>query len=172
MPDATRPDLRILALADSGLLPESVQKPFDDWRILRARDAVAHTVRKRLKADADPMLVFMLERLEAADDDRGIFEGIYALAEVVDLHRVRTGLHSEYLVLVMAGQLNPYGLLALTDDFDYVPISAIESARKLWELVTAHGVNARALIAVRAESHDDTILRRLEAYYNPPLHSG
>lgn len=167
MPDPTRPDLRILALADSGLLPESVQKPFDDWRVLRARDAVAHTVRKRLKADADPMLVFMLERLEVAEDDRGIFEGIYALAEVVDLHRVRTGLHSEYLVLVMAGQLNPYGLLALTSDFDHVPLSAIEAARKLWELAQAHNVNVRALLAVLAESQADPLLQRLNAYYAP-----
>jgi hypothetical protein len=30
-----------------------------------ARGAVAHTVRKRPKADADPKLAFMLERLEA-----------------------------------------------------------------------------------------------------------
>jgi hypothetical protein len=168
MRDPARPDLRILALADSGLLPESVQKPFDDWRVLRARDAVAHTVRKRLKADADPMLVFMLERLEAAEDDRGIFEGIYALAEVVDLHRARTGLHSEYLVLVMAGQLNPYGLLALTSDFDQVPSSALEAARRLWELAKAHNVNVRALLAVLAESHADPLLERLEAYYSAP----
>jgi hypothetical protein len=168
MRDSARPDLRILALADSGLLPESVQKPFDDWRVLRARDAVAHTVRKRLKADADPMLVFMLERLEAAEDDRGIFEGIYALAEVVDLHRARTGLHSEYLVLVMAGQLNPYGLLALTSDFDQVPSSALEAARRLWELAKAHNVNVRALLAVLAESQADPLLERLEAYYSTP----
>ncbi|MCS6871694.1 MAG: hypothetical protein RML95_01290 [Anaerolineae bacterium] len=169
MPDPTRPDLRILALADSGLLPESVQKPFDDWRVLRARDAVVNAVRKRLKADADPMLVFMLERLEAAEDDRGIFEGIYALAEVVDLHRVRTGLHSEYLVLVMAGRLNPYGLLALTTDFDHVPASAVEAAHKLWELATAHNVNVRGLLAVRAEAGDDPTLERLQAYYNTLL---
>jgi hypothetical protein len=168
MRDPARPDLRILALADSGLLPKSVQQPFDDWRVLRARDAVAHTVRKRLKADADPMLVFMLERLEAAEDDRGIFEGIYALAEVVDLHRARTGLHSEYLVLVMAGQLNPYGLLALTSDFDQVPSSALEAARRLWELAKAHNVNVRALLAVLAESHADPLLERLEAYYSAP----
>jgi hypothetical protein len=168
MRDPAQPDLRILALADSGLLPESVQQPFDDWRVLRARDVVAHTVRKRLKADADPMLVFMLERLEAAEDDRGIFEGIYALAEVVDLHRARTGLHSEYLVLVMAGQLNPYGLLALTSDFDHVPSSALEAARKLWELAAAHNVNVRALLAVLAESHADPLLERLEAYYSAP----
>ncbi|RMF52352.1 MAG: hypothetical protein D6749_05310 [Chloroflexota bacterium] len=169
MPDPSRPDLRILALADSGLLPESVQKPFDDWRVLRARDAVAQTVRKRLKADADPMLVFMLERLEVAEDDRGIFEGIYALAEVVDLHRARTGLHSEYLVLVMAAQLNPYGLLALTSDFDHVPASAIEAARKLWELAEAHDVRVRALLAVYAESGADPLLERLNAYYGTPL---
>lgn len=169
MPDSARPDLRILALADSGLLPESVQKPFDDWRVLRARDAVASAVRKRLKPDADPMLVFMLERLEAADDDRGIFEGIYALAEVVDLHRARTGLHSEYLVLVMAGRLNPYGLLGLASDFDHVPASAVEAARKLWELAEAHGVNVRALLAVWAESGDDPLLERLQAYYGTPL---
>ena len=168
MRDPARPDLRILALADSGLLPKSVQQPFDDWRVLRARDAVAHTVRKRLKADADPMLVFMLERLEAAEDDRGIFEGIYALAEVVDLHRARTGLHSEYLVLVMAGQLNPYGLLALASDFDHVPSSALEAARRLWELAKAHNVNVRALLAVLAESHADPLLERLEAYYSAP----
>ncbi len=168
MPDPARPDLRILALADSGLLPEVVQKPFDDWRVLSARDAVSQAVRKRLKPDSDPMLVFMVERLEAADDDRGIFEGIYALAEVVDLHRARTGLHSEYLVLVMAGRLNPYGLLALTSDFDYVPASAIEAARKLWELAEAHGVNVRALLAVWAESGDDLLFERLQAYYETP----
>src|SRR5512140_3649998 len=102
----TNPDLRILALADAKLLPPSVQEPFDRWRIWRARDAVIAAVRRRL--NENPMLQLFVERLEVAEDERGIFEGIYALAEAVDVHRSQLGLHSPYIIVIMAGRLKPW----------------------------------------------------------------
>src|SRR4051812_31555529 len=108
------PNLTILVLANAKLLPPEIQAPFDKWRIWRARDAVASAVRKRLPKPMQgsfPALHMYLERLEVADTEQTIFEGIYALAEAVDAQRVQTGLHSEYLILIMAGQLNPWGLL-------------------------------------------------------------
>src|SRR5205807_8863580 len=99
------PDLTILALADAKLLPSEVQEPFDHWRIWKARDAVATAVRKRiLNAPLDSlfMLQTYLERLEQADAEQTIFEGIYALANVVDMYRQQLGLHSEYLIVIMA----------------------------------------------------------------------
>src|SRR5207244_2106150 len=86
------------------ILPPEVQEPFDHWRIWKARDAVTTAVRKRL--DAVPpkkrgIAELYLERLELADNEQTIFEGIYALAEVVDVNRNTLGLHSEYLILMM-----------------------------------------------------------------------
>lgn len=154
------PDLRILALADAHLLPREMQATFDRWRSLRARDAVAQIVRKRLIDDA--MLMLMLERLEAADDEGSIFEGIYALAEIVDLHRKELGLHSHYLIVIMSGHINPWSLLALSRDFADPPASVTESAEELWQLARAHRVDVwRLLQHVRP---DDT-LRALEAFY-------
>src|SRR5579859_5792629 len=117
MPD---PDLTILALVDAKLLPSQVQEAFDHWRIWKARDAVTSVVRKRL--DAVPqkkrgIAELYLERLEIADSEQMIFEGIYALAEVVDASRNHFGLHSEYLILMMASQLNPWGLIEFQQDF-------------------------------------------------------
>src|SRR5260221_7884554 len=51
-PDTTRidkPDLRILALIDSKLLPPVVQQAFDQWRIFKARDAVVSTVKAAMQ---------------------------------------------------------------------------------------------------------------------------
>src|SRR5258708_20372945 len=81
-----RVDLRILVLANAKLLPAEVQRHFDRWRIWRARAAVTKTVRKRLinvSAENLPTLQIYLERLEQADTEQNIFEGIYALAEAV-----------------------------------------------------------------------------------------
>jgi hypothetical protein len=153
-------DLRILALADSGLLPPEVQEPFDRWRILRARDAVADIVRRRLIQDR--MLELFLERLEAADDESMIFEGIYALAEAVELHRGQLGLHSHYIVIIMAGQLNPWGLLRLARTFDAPGAGVVRAAAELWQLAEAQGVEVYPLLA---QVVGDELLTALDAYY-------
>lgn len=140
------PDLRILALADANLLPPEVQEPFDKWRIWRAREAVVSAVRRRLHGDENAMIQFMLERLEAADDEQGIFEGIYALSEVVELHRRQLGLHSGYVILIMAGRINPYGLLEMSPDFDNPPVPTVEAAIELWRLARAAYLNVELLL--------------------------
>ncbi len=161
------PDLRILALADAKILPDEVQNPFDHWRIRRARDAVASAVRKRL-IDA-PILQLYLERLEEADDESNIFEGIYALAEVAEVHRRQIGLHSKYLILIMSGNLNPWGLLGMTGDFEHLAPGVVEAARELWRLANAHQVNVpRLLEYVRS---DETLIK-LEAHYAGLKESG
>ncbi len=161
-PPAYTPDLRILALADASLLPPEVQEPFDKWRIWRAREAVVSAVRRRLREGENPMIAFMLERLEAADDEQGIFEGIYALSEVVELHRRRLGLHSGYVILIMAGRINPYGLLEMSPDFDNPPVPAVEAAIELWRLARAAYLNVELLL--RRISGDE-LLVALEKYY-------
>lgn len=159
-------DLRILALADASFLPQPVAEAFARWRILRARDAVAAAVRKRLGNLEDPMLAFMLERLEAAEDDQGIFEGIYALAEVVELHRTKLGLHSEYLVLVMAGQVNPWGLLGVGRDFHNPPRSVVEASQELWRLAREHDLDVSHLLRL---VRDDDLLVALNSFYATPI---
>lgn len=155
----SRPDLRILALAERCVLPESVQEPFDRWRIVRARDAVAETVRRRHPDDF--MLNLFLERLEAAEDEAQIYEGIYALAEAVEVNRQQLGLHSYYMVIVMAGQLNPWGLLNVGRNFDSPPRTVLDAARELWRLANANGVDVRALLA---RIDDDPLLDALNAH--------
>src|SRR5947209_5341402 len=131
------PDLTILALVDAKILPKEVQESFDHWRIWKSRDAVTSAVRKRL--DAVPankrgVAELYLERLEQADTEQTIFEGIYALAEVVDANRNHFGLHSEYLILIMASQLNPWGLVEFQQDYEHPAASALAAARELWRL--------------------------------------
>src|SRR4051794_10332355 len=126
-------DLRILALADAKLLPPEVQNPFDHWRIWRARDAVASLVRKRIlnvPADVLPIVQMYLERLETADNEQTIFEGIYALAEVVDVHRKQLGLHGKYMVLIMSSQLNPWGVMSFQQDFENPTPGVADAARE------------------------------------------
>jgi hypothetical protein len=158
-------DLRILALIDPPRLPAEVMHPFDHWRIWRARDAVAEVVRKRLIDDL--MLTLFLERLEAADDESGIFEGIYALAQTVELHRKTLGMHGHYLVLVMASHLNPWGLLRLNPDFAHPTPSVVEAAAELWRLAGENGVDVQALLA---QAPPDETLAALDDFYwsNPP----
>ena len=158
------PDLRILALADSKLLPPSVQEPFDHWRIWKARDAVTGTVRNAISRRAVKLgiLEMYLERLELADEEKTIFEGIYALAEVVEVYRQQVGIHSQYLVLVMAGQLNPWGLLTFQADYEHPAASVLEAARELWRLAEVHHVD----IPVLLKTHEpDPSLAALEVYY-------
>lgn len=157
------PDLRILALADAKVLPPQVQEKFDQWRIDRARDAVTSTVRKRLIDE--PILSLYLERLEQATDERTIFEGIYALAEVVEVFRQRLGIHSQYLMLMMSGQLNPWGLLEFNPDFEHPATSIISAAAELWRLATEYQVDVPALLA---KIKPDETLIALEAYYQKP----
>ncbi len=164
------PDLRILALADAKLLPPEVQNPFDHWRIWRTRDSVAALVRKRLlnaPAETLPIIQMYLERLENADVEGTIFEGIYALAEVVDVHRKQLGLHGKYLVLVMSSQLNPWGVLGFQQDFENPPPSVTDAARELWRLAREQKVDVEALLT--HIKNDDT-LTALQVYYmTPPL---
>jgi hypothetical protein len=159
------PDLRILALADAKLLPPEVQSAFDHWRIWKARDAVANSVRKRLinaPAEALFMLQMYLERLEHAESEQIIFEGIYALASVVDVYRQYLALHSEYLILIMSGQLNPWGLLEFQRDFERPASSTLSAAKELWRLAQEHHVDVEGLLRQLPE---DELLIALEAYY-------
>jgi hypothetical protein len=159
------PDLRILALADAKLLPMEIQDPFDRWRIWRARDAVAIAVRRRLLNVPPaklPMIQMYLERLEEADEEGTIFEGIYAIAEVVEVHRQALGLHSEYIVLIMAGQLNPWGLLDFQRDFENPASSIVDAARELWRLAQENNVDIDDLLS---KIRNDETFDALEAYY-------
>ena len=161
----TQPDLRILALADAKLLPAEVQSAFDHYRIWKARDAVTISVRKRLinaPAEALLMIQMYLERLEEAETEETIFEGIYALASVVDVYRQYLALHSEYLILIMSGQLNPWGLLEFQRDFERPASSTINAAKELWKLAQQHNVDIPALLA---KIQNDELLTGLQAYY-------
>jgi hypothetical protein len=160
------PDLRILVLANAKLLPPEVQEPFDHWRIWKARDAVATAVRKRiLNAPLDKLFMIQtyLERLEEADTEQTIFEGIYALANVVDMYRQQLALHSEYLILIMSGQLNPWGLLDFQRDFEQPAASTINAAGELWRLAREHGVDVDAVLA---RMKGDELLSALDQYYS------
>ncbi len=158
-------DLRILILADSKLLPPPVQEAFDHWRIWAARDAVVAMVHKRLldvPALVIPTIQMYLERLELAETEQTIFEGIYALSEVVEVYRQYLGLHSAYLVLIMSGHLNPWGLLELQRDFQQPAPSAVRAAEELWRLADEHQVDVKALLT---QVKRDETLDALEAYY-------
>ncbi|HLY27702.1 MAG TPA: hypothetical protein VKQ72_15260 [Aggregatilineales bacterium] len=160
------PDLRILALADAKLLPPDVQEAFDRWRIWRARDAVTSAVRRRLLSalvENLPTMMLYLERLEHADTEKTIFEGIYALAEVVEVNRTQLGLHSGYIVLIMSGQLNPWGLLEFQQDFDNPAPSAVAAADELWRLASQQELHIPTLLA---RIKDDPTLDALNEYYS------
>jgi hypothetical protein len=159
------PDLRILALADAKLLPPVVQDPFDHWRIWKARDAVAIAVRRRLlnaTVERIRTLQMYLERLEHADAEETIFEGIYAIAEVVEVNRQQLGLHSEYIILIMAGQLNPWGLLDFQRDFEHPAVSILAAAKEMWRLADDQHIDVKPLLA---KITDDSTLDVLTAYY-------
>jgi hypothetical protein len=162
------PDLRILALADAKLLPSDVQDPFDHWRIWRARDAVATLVHKRIlnvPVDVLPIVQMYLDRLDKADTEQMIFEGIYALAEVVDVHRKQLGLHGKYIVLIMSSQINPWGVLSFQQDFENPTPGVVEAARELWKLAQAHKVDVEALLT---QIKNDDTLTALQVYYTAP----
>lgn len=163
------PDLRILALADSKLLPPEIQAAFDHWRIWKARDAVATTVRKRItnmghhfnQGDTSPLHIY-LERLEAADTEQTIFEGIYAISEAVEVHRKQLGLHSEYIVLIMSGHLKPYELLELQGDFENPPAGVIAAAEELWRLAREHEYDVNVALK---QIKNDELLVKLDVHY-------
>jgi hypothetical protein len=160
MPD---PDLRILALADAKVMPPEIQSAFDRWRIWKARDAIVVTVRKRISSVEKNKLTVStyLERLEAADTEDTIIEGIYALAEVLEVHRKTFGLHKDYIILMMSGQVNPWGLLALHGDFGAPPPTVIQASQELWRLAREKQYDVeRALKLIK-----DQTLAALEAYY-------
>src|SRR5262249_12358770 len=146
-------------------LPTEVQEAFDHWRIWRARDAVALSVRRRLldvSPDSLPIIQMYLERLEEADTEKTIFEEIYALIGVVDVYRQQLALHSEYLVLIMSAHLNPWGLLEFQRDFERPADSTILAARELWRLVREWKVDVKALLAQLPRNE---VLAALEMFY-------
>ena len=143
-PASTIPDLRILALVDSGLLPDDIQQTFARWRIEQARMAVAAAVEKRMAPDL-PMVFIHLERLKAAEDEKTIIENLYILAEQVQVYRAETGLNSDYLVMIMGQRLNPWGVIEFQGDFAHPPRHVIASAQELWRLCLAADVDARSL---------------------------
>jgi len=157
------PDLRILALLENKYLPPEVMDPFDHWRIWRARDGVVALVRKRMVDDM--MLNLMLERLEAADDEPGIFEGIYALAQVVDLHRMKMGINAHNVVLTMASHLNPWGLVTLNPDLENPSKNAVDAANELWRLCNAEGLDVDTLLVM---VQDDLTVAALTKFYAEP----
>jgi hypothetical protein len=160
----SRIDLRVLALADSKLLPPEVQKPFDSFRILRARDAVARLVRKRM-GDIQ-ILNILVERLEAAEDEDIILGNLTALMNAVDVFRTQTGLHKDYCVVIMSQHLNPWGVVDFQRDFEAPMPYALEAAERLWNLCRAHLVDVPALLQKVREPLLDT----LDFYYEmrPP----
>src|SRR5258706_1542261 len=145
-----KPDLRILALADSKLLPPEVQNAFDRWRVFKARDVVASVVRKRLQTavsyDLSTVSLY-LERLEQADSEQAIFEAIYALAEVVEVHRQQLGTHSQHLVLIMSQYINPWGVLEFQRDFESPAPSTLAAAAELWRLAHANKLHVQGVVS-------------------------
>ncbi len=116
-------------------------------------------VRKR--ASAIPVIAPYLERLEAADTEETIFQGLYTIAEVVDVHRAKIGLHSDYIILIMSNQINPWGVLEFQRDFANPPSYVIQAAERLWKLCEDNQVDVAALLKKRA----DPLLMALNAYY-------
>jgi hypothetical protein len=157
------PDLRILALADAKVLPPEIQSAFDHWRIWRARDAVVALVRKRITGieSSKSTAEMYLERLEQADSEQNIFEGIYALAEVIEVFRKQFGLHKDYIVLMMSGALNPWGLLSLQQDYRTAPASVVQAAQELWRLA----IETHYDVETALKQITDETLAALEAYY-------
>ncbi|MHB8626322.1 MAG: glutamine-hydrolyzing carbamoyl-phosphate synthase small subunit [Aggregatilineales bacterium] len=127
------PDLRILALADSGKLPDWIQESFARWRVEQARAAVVAAVEKRLPNNL-PIVQIHLERLKAAEGEETIVQNLYILAEVVQVYRVEIGLHSDYLVVIMSQRLNPWGVVEFQSDFANPPPHTLNAARELWRL--------------------------------------
>ncbi len=152
-------DLRILALADTKTLPSEVQDVFDHWRIWKARDVVAATVRRRM--GNQPTLAMYLERLEAADTEETIFQGLYTVAEVVDVYRAQTGLHSDYIVLIMSEHLNPWGVIEFQRDFANPMQHVVEAAQILWQLCQTVNVDVPTLL----KNVKDPLLAALNDYY-------
>lgn len=157
------PDLRILVLANAKVFQPAIQEPFDHWRIWKARDAIVSAVRKRA-TDAimtqNFALRLYLERLEAAETEAAIFEGIYALLGTVDFYRSQLGLHSEYLLVMMSGHLNPWGLLEFQGDLDQPPGSVINAADELWRLAREHNFDVENALK---QISDDQLLSALNA---------
>src|SRR5260370_24347853 len=152
--------------------PKEVQEPFDHWGIWKSRDAVTSAVRKRLNAvpaNKRGIAELYLERLEQADTEQTIFEGIYALAEVVDANRNHFGLHSEYLVLMMASQLNPWGLVEFQQDYEHPAASSIAAAKELWRLAQGNKIDVKALFA---KIKDNQALQALQKFYTSHESSG
>ncbi len=160
----SRIDLRVLALADSKLLPPEVQKPFDTFRILRAREAIARLVRRRI--GTIPILQILVERLEAAEDEDIILGNMTALINAIDVFRTQTGLHKDYCIVIMSQHLNPWGVVDFHRDFETPMPYVREAAERLWSLCRAHNVDVPALLKKAREPLLDT----LDFYYEtrPP----
>jgi hypothetical protein len=152
-------DLRILALADSKQLPEAVQNAFDHFRIQAARTAIIGLIQRR--GENIPELVAAVTELEALTDDTQIMRRMGDLAESIDVHRVKTGLHHDYLLLVMSQHFNPWGVIDFQRDFDNPMPYVREAADKLWALCREHGVAVESLLA----KSRDPLLNTLNIHY-------
>jgi hypothetical protein len=129
------PDLRILAFAEADQLPVSVLDRYASWRIAQAGAAVLSAVRTQAIDVPDSTLMLYIERLAVADDDAGILEGIYGVAQVVEMYRERLGLHSHYIILIMACRLNPLGVLAFERNLAQPSPLVLAAAKTLWQLL-------------------------------------
>jgi hypothetical protein len=160
-----KPDLRILSLADAKVLPADVQQQFDQWRIRKARDVVTSIVRRRMssapKSDLATVQLY-LERLEIADTDQTIFEGIYALAEVVEVHRQVLGTHSQHLVLIMSQYLNPWGVIDFQRDFASPAPNIVAAAAELWRLAQEYNLDVQNILSQMPKNE---LTEALDSYY-------
>lgn len=135
-------DLRILILADTHTLPEDVQAAFDRFRIRRAQEAVIALLLKRHQDI--PELVALLDRLESTLAEDQIVREMVRVAEGVEPFRARTGLHTDYVMLIISQQMNPWGVVDFQRDFDNPPPFVADAARKLWQLCKDHHVDVEA----------------------------
>lgn len=152
-------DLRILALADSKRLPEGVQQAFDRYRIRAAQEAVILQVRKRL-SDI-PKLVYALELLEAAAIEDQIIHRMVELSEVVETYRAKTGLHRDYILMVMSQHLNPWGVVDFQRDFENPMPYVKQAAEALWKLCRDDGVEVESLL----KQVKDPLINALDIHY-------
>ncbi len=156
-------DLRILSLADSKKLPEAVQQEFDHFRIQAARKAIIALVRRRSGEITE--LNRMATEIEALTDDNQTVQQLAKLAESVEPFRAKTGLHYEYLLLVMSQHYNPWGVVDFQRDFENPMPYVKDAAEKLWALCREHKVDVESLLA----KSRDPLVNALNLYYMIPM---
>jgi hypothetical protein len=153
------PDLRILWLADSKKLPDAVQQAFDHFRIQAARTAVSALIRRR--GAAIPEWIKEMDALDALTDDNAILKFMATFIDALDEHRANTGLHRDYVLLVMSQHLNPWGVVDFQRDFNNPMPYVREAAAKLWALCKEHQVAVESLLA----KSRDPLMNALTIHY-------